>query len=225
MPKLLRLPTGALDDVVALLSLTEEQLRALDQLFTTKESAAPFRQSFIDRATERLGIDETRTVAVLAVTTYVLGKVSTSGVAAQAVDDLRDFLRENADSQQKDALITKLEADRALLESVVAPKQERLRGAKILRLSEGPERTAESFRTICQLRPLFEGAKDAEEIVGLVPTVLMEIGVAGPDERKETVAFSLSERQVDSLKEVIERTKKKIDAIRGIYGDQLLTLD
>lgn len=226
MARLLRLPKRALDDVVALVSLDTNQLHALDELFSTKESAALDSESFIDKVTEKLGIDDARALSVLAVTSFVLRMLSSGASASQAVDELREFVEENADDQQRETLVASIDANRPVLESLATAKPERLRGIKIRKLAEEPEHKAESFRTICQLRPLFEGPKEHEQIVGLVPTVLMELKLARSDDnRTETITFNLSREQLNDLREVIERTAKKIDAIQQKYGDGLLTLD
>jgi hypothetical protein len=92
-------------------------------------------------------------------------------------------------------------------------------------LASGPEQSILSIRTLCQLRPLFEGPEHEEQIVGLVPTIVLEVEATDADGDAQTVAFSLNSDALRSLEQVVKRTQEKLAAIREKYGDELLDED
>jgi hypothetical protein len=89
-------------------------------------------------------------------------------------------------------------------------------------LASGPEQTIQSIRTICQLRPLFEGPEHKEQIVGLVPTIVLEVETTDTEGDVQTVAFSLDSDALGTLEQVVKRTQEKLASIREKYGDELL---
>jgi len=226
MAKQLVLPREAFDDVCTLVRLTDKQLTSLGDLFATGESVNALRTVFIDRVAETLGIGTGQARSVVVVTHILLLRPRTEeseGYVDELLDDLRSFLEESATEADREAILADFDQKRPLFASLATPKQERLRAQKIRRLARGPERTVESVRTICQLRPMYEGPEHAEQIVGLVPVILLEIKTEDADGEDETFAFGLDSETVTSLGTVIERTKEKLKTIREKYGPDLLT--
>jgi hypothetical protein len=220
MTRVLDLPTEALSDAMALVGLSQTQLLALEQLLSTEESLQPVEPSFIEKVSESLGIDERKCRQVVPISLFLLG---TKGSAEEVVGDLRRLLEEEKDSDLKARALAQLDTNRKALESVCTKKPERTLAIKIRNLRDKPEPTAESFRTICQLRPLFEGAENQEDdIVGLVPSILVEIELSMANGEDETVTFSLSRKNLESFKKTLERALYKIDKIQERYGNQLI---
>ena len=219
MTKVLHLPKRALSDVMALVSLTQEQLLALDQLLSTAESLQPVEPSFLDKVSESLGINERKCRQVVPISLFLLG---TKGSAEDVVGDLRQLLEEEEDSKLREKVLAQLDANRKALESICAEKPERNRALKIQNLRDRPEPCAESFRTICQLRPLFEGSENQEDIIGLVPSILIEIELSTTNGEDETVTFSLSREKLESFKKTLERALYKIGKIQERYGEQII---
>lgn len=219
MTRVLELPTEALSDATALVSLTQEQLLALDRLLSTGESLPPVEPSFVAKVGESLGIDEKKCWQVLPISFFLLG---TAGPAKEIIADFRQFFEEEEDLALRAKVLAQLDANREALESLCTEKPERARARKIQRLRDRPEPCAESFRTICQLRPLFEGSENQEDIVGLVPSILVEIKLNSANDEEETIVFSLSPEKMESLKKTLERALYKIRKIQERYEKQIL---
>ncbi len=219
MTRVLELPTEALSDVMALVSLTQEQLLAFDRLLSMGESLLPIEPSFVEKISESLGIDEKKCRQVLPISLYLLG---TKGSAEEVVGDLRRLLEEENDLELKAKALAQLDANHEALESLCTEKPERARAKKIRKLRDRPEPCAESFRTICQLRPLFEGSENQEDIVGLVPSILVEIKLNSVNDEEETISFSLSREKLESFKKTLERALSKVGKIQERYGKELI---
>ena len=220
MTRVLKLSTEAMSDAMALVSLTREQLLALDRLLSTGESLLPIESSFVEKISESLSIDEKKCWQVLPISIFLLG---TAGSAKEIIADFRQFFEEGEeDLALRKKALAQLDANREALESLCTEKPERARAKKIRKLRDRPEPCAESFRTICQLRPLFEGSENQEDIVGLVPSILVEIKLNSVNDEEETISFSLSREKLESFKKTLERTLHKIGKIQERYGDQLI---
>jgi hypothetical protein len=219
MTRVLDLPEEALSDARALVSLTREQLHALDQLLSTGNSLLPVEESFVEEVCDSLGIDRFRCQQVLPISSYLL---ETKGSAKEVVSDLRRFLEQESDEAARTRTLASFDENREALELLCTEKQERVRARKVRRLRDRPEPSAESFRTICQLRPLFEGSEEQENIVGLVPSILVEIRLHSANDEEETVIFSLSREKLNSFRKTLERTLYKLDKIQDAYGNQVL---
>lgn len=220
MTRVLELPTGALSDAMALVSLTQEQLLALGQLLSTGESLPPVKPSFVAKVSESLSIDEKKCWQVLPISFFLLG---TAGSAKEIVADFRQFFEEEEeDLALRAKVLTQLDENREALESLCTEKPERVRAKKIRKLRDRPEPCAESFRTICQLRPLFEGSENQEDIVGLVPSILVEIKLNSVNDEEETISFSLSREKLESFKKTLERALSKVGKIQERYGKELI---
>jgi hypothetical protein len=230
MPKRVVLPSGAVDDVCTLLQLSSDQLASLDRLFATGESASPLRPSFINRVAETLNVRLDQARSVVMVCHFLLLqpddlRIEDPEYARELLDDLREFVESDVPESDKTTLLASLDTNRMMLESLAMPKPDRLRAQKIRRLASGPEQSILSIRTLCQLRPLFEGPEHEEQIVGLVPTIVLEVEATDADGDAQTVAFSLNSDALRSLEQVVKRTQEKLAAIREKYGDELLDED
>lgn len=228
MVKRVILPSEALDDVRTLIQLSNVQLSVLDQLFSKGESAFPLRASFINEVAEQLkvNIDDARSVVV--VCHFLLRKTDANEGDEYVTDllaDFREFLENSVDGEERQSLLAKFDENREVLASLAAPKPEPLRVKKIRRLERGPEPYIQEIRTICQLRPLFEGAESDESIAGLIPTLVLEIEAKDGDGDSKTFAFSMASEDLAKIEQVIQRTRDKLDAIRAKYGSALLTVD
>lgn len=220
------LPPQAFKDIASLISLDRTQLASLIEAFGTPESVPPRSQSFIEQLCDRLAIDEDTAPGIYAASLFFLrlGEMDDDGTS-EVIDTVKAAILGAADDEtEKVELERKIDENRDLLESLATPTPVWRRHRKIRTLVEGPERSAERFRTICQLRPLFEGSEEDEVIEGLVPVILMEIETRLSDDDCETVTFALSEKRLQQLKEVIERSQRKMKRIRDKYGEHILAV-
>ncbi len=228
MVKRVDLPSDALDDVRALLRLSAAQLTKLDELFSTAESAFPLRETFINQVAETLkvSIDDARSVVMVCHFLLLHSEAhDDEDIVSDVLRDVREFLENLLAKDESRGVLASFDENRDTLKSLATPKPAPLRARKIERLASGPERRIDSIRTICQLRPLFEGPENDERIVGVVPSILLEIESVDDDDDSSTVVFSIDDKKLTELEEVIQRTREKLEAIRQRYASDLLTPD
>ncbi len=220
------LPPQAFKDIASLISLDQTQLESLIKAFGTPDSVPPRSQSFIEQLSERLGIGEDTAPGIYAASLFLLslGEMDNDSTS-EIVDTVKaSILGATEDKIERDELERKIGENRELLESLATPTPAWRRHRKIRTLVKGPERSAEGFRTICQLRPLFEGPEGDEAIEGLVPVILMEIETSSSDDDCKSITFALPEKKLQELKQVIERAEAKMNLVRQQYGKHMLTV-
>jgi len=220
MAKRIFLPKRALRDVKALLALDNAQILALADLFSEADSLPPHGVEFLEKVIQRLNVgSETATSAVL-VAQFFLSVVEAGELSAeQLFDDLRYFAQENA---AENAGLESLVAEKKdVLLALMVPKASRARAKKI-RYLQGIHPTTESFRSVCELRPLFEKDGDDETIIGFVPAILIEVLLSNADGEESRVVLNLSPASLAELAKVVKRTESKLEAIRDRFKDQIL---
>lgn len=220
MPKHLILPKSAFKDIRTLLRLDVEKLSVLRELFATPESISPTSPGFIQKVAERLHLDLSAAQAVVLVCQFLLTVVEEGHPPSEIVEDVREFLVQNAPAEEKD-VIDSLDSKRKVLELLLTPTPERSRALKVRYLGE-VHPTWDSFRTVCELRPVFDRKDDREEIVGYVPVVLLEAKQSDAEDEEERILFHLSPRALKALSEAIQRAEEKLAIIRRRFGGELL---
>ena len=227
MVKRVILPSDALDDFRTLIRLSSDQLKALDELFASGESVSALRTTFVNQVAEdlQLNLDEARSVTVVCSFLLSLSDKEDEGSAGEILDDVREFLENSLPDEDKDSVLGQFDQNCELISSLATPKPARKRAQKIRGLLAGPEPHVHSFRTICQLRPLFEGQDNDETIVGLVPMILLEIESADADGDANTLSFSMDAEDLAESQKVVERTRMKLEAIQKKYKTEILTTE
>lgn len=221
MPRHLILPKTAFEDVKSLLRLEEDQLRILGDLFGTSASIAPRSPDFIGRVAERLRLDIPATESIVLVCQFLLTVVEEGNPPEEILNDVREFVTQNADPQEQDVSAW-LDRKRQALESLLTPKPERSRALKVQYLAQGPHPVGDSFRTVCELRPVFERLEDRETIVGYVPVILLAVQLSDTLGEERTIHFQLTPESLKALEEVLKRTKEKLAAIEAKFDNELL---
>lgn len=213
-------PQEALEDFSALLSLSGEQLRlVVDLLDEDLDESKMF-----DVVEERLNASPSTARSILALVMFLRTVSSRGSSPDDIVEGIRRLIEEHGDAA-KEELLKSLEIAEPHVRAISTPSPKWIRRKKIQRLAEGPLATFESCRTVCQLRPLFEGGDTeefrTEEIAGLVGNILVELHLNDPN-NDETILFNLTAEQLEELIEVLERAQQKMVAIRQRYGKELL---
>lgn len=196
MAKRRLLPDEARSDFLTVCRFSAGQLQALAELFSSEESIPPFEQSFFEKVAERLHLDDGKARSALSLAVFLQNLGQSAKAAGLQPTDFTDEIRisigELADPAERQALFAAFDHNRSIWESLVSPKPARVRALKIRQLSQATQRTVDEFRTICQLRPLFEDTADGHEaIAGHVLTVLMELTLISTKGTKETLVFDL----------------------------------
>lgn len=227
MVKRLILPSEALGDFLALLHLSSDQLKTLENLFSTGESATALRATFVNQVAEALqiSIEDARSVTVVCSFLLSGAEAADADYGRDLLEDVRKFLENALPEKDRQAVLDRFSQNREILLSLVTPKPARMRAKKIRGLLAGPEPHVHSFRTICQLRPLFEGPDNEETIIGLVPMILLEIESAGADGDSNTLSLSMDAEDLAELERVVKRTRMKLETIQEKYKSDVLTVD
>jgi hypothetical protein len=221
VPGHLILPKSAFKDVKSLLRLEEDKLRVLGELFGTSASIAPRSPEFIREVSERLHLETPTVESIILVCQFLLTVVEEGNPPQEILNDVREFIAQYASPEERD-ILPAMDHKRKVLESLLTPKPERSRALKVAYLANGPHPTVDSFRTVCELRPVFECPQGRESIVGLVPTILMEVKLSDMDGEGRKVLLQLTPGSLKSLSEVVKRTQEKLDVIRARFGEELL---
>jgi hypothetical protein len=217
----LLLPKNALNDVKLLLTLEQDKLRGLDDFFSTAESLAARRPDSVKEVAKRLRMDISTTETALFVCQFLLSFAEDGVKPEELVNELVEFVSENA-PDDKTALTT-IDRNRQTLFALLTPKPLRSRALKVEYLAHGPHPTVDSFRSVCDLRPVFETVDGKEVIVGYVPAILLETKVSDSDgSNEQTILLFLTSDRLQLLKKVVERTEEKLNAIRAKFGENLL---
>ena len=214
------LPKRASRDVRALLTLDKGQLLALSELFGEPESLSPLGNDFLEKVVQRLQVSSEVATSAVLVAQFFLSVVEEGEISPeQLFDDIRYFAQEN-DGEIADLEPLVVEKRDALF-ALVTPKASRARAKKI-RYLQGIHPTTESFRSVCELRPLFEKKGDDETIVGFVPAILIEVIQKNADGEESKVVLNLSSASLAELAKVLKRTEAKLAKIRDRFKDQIL---
>lgn len=220
MPKHLMLPKNAYKDVKPFLQLDAEQLRALATLFATAESVSATDSGFLQKVSERLRLPRPAAESVVLVCQFFLTVAQDGHSASEILDDVREFVAQTAPSQDKE-LVAALDTNRALFEELLTPTSQRLAALKVRYLRDVYPR-ATKFRTVCELRPVFDQVEGEERIKGYVPAIILEATQPTADDEGESVLLHLSPDGLKSLSAAIARAEDKLAAIRREFGDKLL---
>jgi len=218
MTRKLVLPKESLDDIRTLVVLTQRKLETLRSLLGTGDSITFQDPDFVQKVSEELELDSEVAGSVVLVSQFLL-TVAEGGVEPDEIlSDVRSFLLQNARDDEE--LIGKFESNYDYLKSLLMPQPGRSLARKIQYLSR-IQPTADSFRTVCELRPVFD-SNDDEHIVGYVPIILLQMKQSGSDDEENMTVFNLSTKALAELDKVIQRAKTKLFAIRSRFGKELL---
>jgi len=213
------LPRRAFEDIKLLLSLDEAKLRALSEFFGSAESIQARNPDITKKVSERLGIDHRTTETVVMVCGFLLSVAEEGTKPEDIITDIRSFVAQYGSSDELPAAVDK---KREAIIALLTPKPARMRALKVEYLAHGPHPTVDSFRTVCDLRPVFERSDGKEVIVGYVPTILLEARVSNLSGEGDTIVLYLTSDMLESLKNIVIRTGEKLEAIRAKFGKDLL---
>ena len=193
----------------------------MGELFGTPASIAPRSPDFIRDLSQRMHTDAPTAESIALVCQFLLTVVESGHPPREILRDVREFVSQHAVGEDAD-IVAVLDEKSSLLEALLTPKPERSRALKVGYLAHQLHPTAESFRSVCELRPVFECLNGLETIAGFVPAVLMTVSLSTPSGEERTVLFQMTPETLDALESVLKRTREKLAAIRSRFGNELL---
>ncbi|HKW86291.1 MAG TPA: hypothetical protein VJM82_04400 [Nitrospiraceae bacterium] len=221
MARHLALPKSAFEDVKSVIRLDADKLRALADFFGTAASIRPSSPDFVRNVAERLDLDMPTAESIVLVCQFLLTVVEEGNPSQEILNDVREFVAQHASAEDEN-LVAAMDANRKVLEYLLTPKPARSRALKVRYLSHGLHPAATAFRTVCELRPVFEAPDGKDAIVGYVPTILLEVKLSDLEGDDRTMVVQLSPSTMNSLKEAVKRAETKLAVIQTKFGTELL---
>lgn len=221
MFQLIQFPAEALPDIRELLRLSVDQLMTLSELLNSKEAAPPVDQSFEDRARETLAIDANCAEAVVRISLILQGTNLNHEKALKVVEDFGQLIRREKPTDQDD-LLKQIQEKHDFLINVLIRKPVISREIQRRHIASGTQPALESFRTLVQLRPLFE-RDDKGKAIGiecLIPAMTLELKYER-DDRAHSATFSLTEETLNELIESLEDARSKWAILKQKFSDQM----
>ena len=210
-------PKSALADIKVFLGLSPDKLKQLSALFDAPGPIVSYG-AFVEKIRKDLDLSVDEARAVVRVGDFFLTATEQDVEGEVLLKDLRSFIEEAP--AQEGALRQAIDEKQAALLEFVGPKPQRARASKIQYLKAGPHPSATSFRTVCDLRPLFD--EDGKRIEGLIPTLFLQIKTEDQDREEETQVIHLSRDKLEELQRVLDRARSKFKAMDERYGRDFL---
>jgi hypothetical protein len=202
----LYIPQEAAGDLAQLLSLTDDQIRkltsALDSGLATQGSGA-----ILEHLSRELGCSYAKCWIAWGLARFIGGQRSAADISDETViDDLVGVLEAEAPGAAE-----QVKGKREVLLDLFAPKPQGEHFAKLHRLRWGPLRAAQGFRSVCDIRPVFDEAR--EDIVGAFPVSILAIDCQNESGDKETIVVQLNDESMARLKESLETLERKLSKL------------
>lgn len=129
------------------------------------------------------------------------------------LSELQDAIQKvEMDKENKDKLIEFFSHPSTEIYSLFSLDAKWRMGRKKRRLTAGLYNPIESFRSICDVRPVFDEKR--EKIIDAGITITFEIIARSLTGRHEKIFLTLNEEMLENLRKKIEVTYKKIEAIK-----------
>lgn len=209
IPSGLRSSESFQEDFKVLLSLTDGQISKLAE-FGASEDGFYFPEELIDKAASDLQIEYEEVSSAVRVVRYLYRRASTEETYEKGAEEVCDFAKSIGikDCDQKVSairrLLTRNEAFEhsslvAYTESIAAP-------------------TISDVDVVCDVRAVVDPRSD--EVVGYVPIALLGIEVEHSESDKRTMTLQLSETDLDSLLDDLNKAKQLLRSLKEKFGGE-----
>jgi hypothetical protein len=199
------LPSGMLDDLLAVAGANEEQLDRI---------AADLEQEPGIPTDTRLGEVITRHVGEVPLAESILRAVV--NLRPERLEDTIQTLRhwrEASSANAKKLPPDRLEAIQDRLTRLIRNYPALARYRKAQRLKTLTGKTADSVELICDLRPVFDQSRTVVE--GLIPLATLRLSYQGTD-GTEVLEVFLSGETLDDLADEVDKAKQKLQTLREV---------
>lgn len=199
-------------DFKQLLSLTEGQISKLAAIGESEYGFNLLEESIGDAATN-LEVEDQEVGRILTVARYLYSRASTEGTYEESAKEICDFA-ETLGIKDCDA---KISAIRRLL-----TKKEAYEYSTLVTYTETSAAPVVSDVDVaCDIRAVVDPKTD--DIVGYVPIALVSIDVEQSPSDKRTVTFQLSEKDVVTLLDELNKAKRLLESLRDKFGGKIVT--
>ncbi|MFO0806562.1 MAG: hypothetical protein U0791_25945 [Gemmataceae bacterium] len=209
------LPDDALDDLAILSKLPVEGIAAFRVFLNGTEYRPKF--NFYVQAAELLDISDESSAKLCTFVNYVQSQASRlSRSGSEVVAELDRFLerraKDDSTRERASALLRTLRDHRPVLVELFEPVEEDEVAEKERDLGTGPLPHLHTFRTYCDIRPVYDSKGDS--IVSHLPIVTLHLVFhqAFSDEYREHVV-QLTEDNVSEIRSQLDRLDKKLGVL------------
>lgn len=195
------IPEELLDDLKAIIDLSDEMLAELHKHLTEAEG---FLDPRVLLATIQRVVEDSNAAEAVR---RVLRNISPSQVE-RMVTSLDEKSREK-DFPFDQAQLERL---KQILKKLIRPYPSLARFQKAERLAKITGQQLETVELICDLRPIFDETR--KKVEGMMPYTRLHIVATGEDGLPNAFEVELTHQQVIDLTEKAEKAKSKLDALR-----------
>jgi len=209
----LYIPEDGIGDIRTLLSLSDAQINQLSSLLDS-DLITESSNALLDRLSDALQCRASVCATAWSVARYVGSQKKTQKIAD---DDLIAQLVDEVKTSAPD-LAEQISSRRSLLLALFAPKPEADRHRKIHRLTWGPEKAAKVFRTVCDLRPVFDGERKV--ILTSIPVTLLVVDYTDEGGDEQTIVLQLNNESLERLRECLDTLDGKLATLGEYRGER-----
>jgi hypothetical protein len=212
------LPNEALDDLETLASLSDEKIQKLRGFLDSSEFRPKY--SVYVKISDLLGLSDESAARLCTFINYVQKQRIKNAKSGETIpDEIENFLRRITGDKERgraEKVLGNLHARAKLLSGLFSELPEYELSAKVRGLETGPLPHLKSFRTLCDIRPVYD--TEAENIVSFFPTITLSL-VTHAFESDETKEFfvQLTESDIGEFKKQFDRLEKKLAKLKAHF--------
>lgn len=212
MSRKLIIPKESIEGISRFISLSEEHLQTLFDILDLKYTEDDEGIVILSEIAERLNLSTQLAVDLV----KVLANLSYQKENFKLDDEtfINELKEVFIDPERADQVseIEKIVKKKGLILKVINPRPNADQFEKIKFLKTGLIKTANNFRSFCDIRPVFN--KEKNQIDGLIPTIIiMKVEF---EEEEEEVVFQLNQDSFEKLKKFIEETSGKLQLVENL---------
>lgn len=214
MPHWLYLPEDAIGDLALLADLPIEKIQAFRDLDPSEFAT---RSSYYTNVAELLDISDTEATELCGFISHVQSQHRRHGQPAATIPaELEYFIAHTDEPEGHQEVLTFVKTNTDLLISLLSHYEKQRISEKIQALEFGPLPHLHGFKTLCDLRPVYDAT--ATKIVTLLPVITLCLDIHNPiEESTEVVAIALNEKDVLEMRESLDRLEKKLALLKRQY--------
>lgn len=195
------IPEELLDDLKAIIDLSDEMLAELHKHLTEAEG---FLDPRVLLATIQRVVEDSNAAEAVR---RILRNIGPS-----QVERMVTILEEGREEEDFPFDQAKLERLKQILKNLIRPYPALARFQKAERLAKITGQQLETVELICDLRPIFDETR--KKVEGMMPYTRLHIVATGEDGLPEAFEVELTHQQVTDLAEKVGKAKSKLETLR-----------
>ena len=214
MRRRLVIPKRALDAFLQLIRLSKEQLLELCNILNSQYGATEEFEDLLLLVGEKLDVSTEESIDLINVVNNLTAQRQTFAINNE------DFIAElNSLVEDRHDIAKEIQIKKDIILDLTGPRQEAEYYEKIRFLQTGLIDTAKNFKSICDIRPIFN--EERTEIKDLIPIIIFQVEFEKKDDRpSHSVVFQLNEKAYEELKDSIKWIDKKLGVIKNFISSK-----